>query len=452
MENRLVDQRLACFPTSTILKSYGGQIRLEIADCDLQGLADIYGTPLYIYDSATLDHQITNYFQSLAHFYSAQGGLTYASKPFLCLAIAQWIMHHDAWLDCTGAGEISIASAASIPRSKILVHGVNKSHEDLHAALAYAGTIVVDNLQEISRLVELSVERSRQLPNIWLRFRPGMVVDTHDYTQTGQHDSKFGMEADEIKTAVRICLDTSLPLTGLHFHLGSQFRDPKPLGGAINTLMDLVQSIHLSTGWYPGVICPGGGWGVAYHENDLPQPSIDEYVQFIADHLIGACHDRKLPLPRLQLEPGRSLVARAGVAIYRIGAIKNTPGRRWLLVDGGIADNPRPALYNARYTALPVLEPERPCSGPAWLAGPYCESGDILINDLPLPDMTPGELIAVPASGAYHLSMGSNYNGARRPAVLWLEKGEARLIQRRETLAELHDRDLPLPVRPESSL
>ena len=186
-------------------------------------------------------------------------------------------------------------------------------------------------------------------------------------------------------------------------------------------------------------------WGVPYHEDDLPHPPIADYIAFIAQALAEGCQKNGLPLPRLQLEPGRSLVAQAGVAVYRLGAVKHTSQRRWLLLDGGIADNPRPALYHTRYTALPVQHPLRPPTGPAWLAGPYCQSGDVLIEDLPLPDMQPGELLAVPVSGAYHLALGSNYNGALRPAVLWLDEGGAHLIQRRETAEDLLRRDQPLP-------
>ncbi len=163
-----------------------------------------------------------------------------------------------------------------------------------------------------------------------------------------------------------------------------------------------------------------------------------------AGRSVAGCQRRQINLPRLQLEPGRSLVARAGVAVYRLGAVKHSASRRWLLIDGGMADNPRPALYGARYSALPVISPDRPASTPAWFGGPFCESGDVLIEDLPMPEMQPGELIAVPVSGAYHLSMGSNYNGACKPAVLWLDLGQALLIQERETPQDLLRRDHPL--------
>ena len=330
-----------------------------------------------------------------------------------------------------------------MPRTQLLVHGVNKSAEDLAAAVEYAGVVVVDNLSELQRLAALSAQ-AKQAPAIWLRVRPGVAVDTHAYRQTGQSDSKFGMDPQQTLDAVLYCQAHGLNLTGIHFHQGSHFHDPAPIGPALATVLDLVEEVHGQSGWAPQVLSPGGGWGVAYHEDDLPHPTIEEYVAFVARELAEGCRSRNLPLPRLQLEPGRSIVARAGVAIYRVGAVKCTPNRRWLLLDGGMADNPRPALYGARYSALPVAAPGRPIAGPAWLAGPYCESGDVLIESLPLPEIEEGELIAIPVSGAYHLAMGSNYNGARKPAVLWLREGKAQLILRRETLADLLLRDIEL--------
>lgn len=450
-QDSLLERRLGLFPLSTRVTQGEEPARLTIAGCDLASLADKYGTPLYVFDRLTMDQAAADYRQALARFYPGPSGLTYAAKAFLCLAIAQWAYRNDLWLDCTGAGEIATAVAAGVPRSHILVHGVNKSQADLSAALLHAGVIVLDNLGELDRLIALvhqgtsSASSEKLFPDLWLRLRPGLAVDTHGYTQTGQDDSKFGLSPAEFLHAVQLCSQHQFPLKGLHFHQGSHFHDPSPLAPALETALDLVEEARSQAGWLPEVLSPGGGWGVAYHEQDLPHLSCMDYVQFVAQKLFDSCRRRDLPLPRLQFEPGRSLVARAGVALYRLGNVKHTPHRRWLLLDGGMADNPRVALYQARYSALPVLSPERPASSPAWLAGPYCESGDILIEALPLPELQPGEILAIPASGAYHLSMGSNYNGACKPAVLWLESGQAHLIQRRETLAELYQRDLALP-------
>lgn len=436
------DRRLDLFPLDTIVADTASGPRLQIGSCDLVDLAETYGTPLYLYDQATMDAALDQYRRSLAAHYPAPSRVTYAGKAALMVAIAEWVRSRDLDLDCTGVGEIHIACTAGVARQHLLVHGVNKSSADLEAAVANAGTIVVDNLTELRRIASME---GVQLPDLWLRVRPGLAVDTHAFTQTGQVDSKFGMGADEIDQAVDLCLERGLPLTGLHIHQGSHFHDPSPLGPALATVLDLVASLKQRTGWQPQHLSPGGGWGVAYHEDDLPQPSIDSYVAYIARALIEGCAARGLALPTVHLEPGRSLVARAGVAIYRVGAVKVTPGRQWMLLDGGMTDNIRPALYGARYSALPVHDPMRPWTRPTWLAGPYCESGDLLIEDLLMPDVAEGELIAVPAGGAYQVSMSSNYNGALRPAVVWLAGGEAHLVRRRESLGDLVARDLSLP-------
>ncbi|MFO7634827.1 MAG: diaminopimelate decarboxylase [Caldilinea sp.] len=418
---------------------------LMIGGCRVRMLAEGFGTPLYCFDAATLDAAAGAYRASLARHYPGASTVTYAGKAYLSRAIAQWTQRHDLWLDCTGAGEIGIAVTAGVPRKRILVHGVNKSDQDLDAAVMHAAVIVVDNLAELRRLTH-RLQKTGNGPALWLRVRPGVAVDTHSYRQTGQEDSKFGMSPQEVMEAVRHCLQHGLALKGLHFHQGSHFHDPAPIGPALETVLDLSAELASVTGWQPQALCPGGGWGVAYHEDDLPQPDVDAYVQFVAQAVVEGCRQRGLDLPALHLEPGRSLVARGGVAIYTVGAVKQTASRRWIFIDGGMADNPRPALYGVRYSALPVADPQRPPAGPAWIAGPYCESGDVLIQALPMPDMAADELLAVPVSGAYHLAMQSNYNGARKPAVLWLDRGNVTMIQRRETLADLLARDADLSL------
>ena len=424
-------KRLDLFPITTKIEND----RLTIAGHDLKLLAEENQTPLYIYDRATLDAAVTGYKTALASSYPGAGSITYAGKAFLCLALAQWTRSQNLTVDCTGESEIAITVAAGMPRENILVHGVNKSEADLRSAAQHAGTIVVDNLQELSQLSQYELKNTE----LWLRLLPGMAVSTHHaHTQTGQHDSKFGMTREEIMEAANFCKQHGLPLKGIHFHQGSNFRDPEPLLPAIEIALDLSKEIGFQSEWH---FCPGGGWGVAYHEDELPHPSIESYVRGIAESVLEGCQARGLELPHLHLEPGRSLVARAGVAVYRVGAVKKRVNKTWLLTDGGMADNPRFALYGARYSCLPVSGVGLERSERVSIAGPFCESGDILIEDLPMPKVEAGDLIAIPVAGAYHLSMASNYNGARKPIVLWLEEGKAQVIQRRETTRDLLDRD-----------
>ena len=357
--------RLGLFPDSTKIEND----LLTIAGYDLASLADQYLTSLYIYDRATLDSSVKSYTDALSAHYPAPSHITYAGKAFLCKAIAQWTKEHGLHVDCTGEGEIGIAVAGGVPREHILVHGVNKSVADLKSAETYAGTLVVDNLTELSRITQY-ISRNT---SIWLRLLPGVAVSTHHaHTQTGQHDSKFGMTREEILEAAKFCKEHDLPLKGIHFHQGSNFRDPEPLIPAIDMALDLAKEIGFSGEWH---FCPGGGWAVAYHEDELPNPSIESYVRGIAEAVIEGCQSRGLDLPHLHLEPGRSLIARAGVAIYRVGAVKRRGEKVWLLIDGGMADNPRFAMYGARYSCLTVSGVGRERSERVSIAGPFCEFG-----------------------------------------------------------------------------
>jgi len=427
--------RFKLFPLSAKIKNDF----LTIAGQDLAKLAEEHGTPLYLYDRATLDASVEDYKKALASHYPAPASVTYAGKAFLCTAIAQWTQTHGLHVDCTGEGEIAITVAGDVPREHILMHGVNKSINDLKSALQHAGAIVVDNLTELHRITTLFPTPDSQFPNIWLRLLPGLAVETHHaHTQTGQNDSKFGMTREEILEASILCKNNNLPIKGIHFHQGSNFRDASPLKAAIELGLDLAKEIGFEEEWH---FCPGGGWGVAYHEDELPQPDTNEYVRVIANSVIEGCKTRGLIFPHLHLEPGRSLAARAGVAVYKVGAIKRRGNKVWILIDGGMTDNPRHAMYGARYSCLTVAGPGRERCEVVSIAGPYCESGDVIIEDLPMPKIEVGELIAIPASGAYHLSMASNYNGSRRPTALWLEDGKVKLIVRRETTADLLRRD-----------
>ena len=404
--------------------------QLAIAGMPLTALAESFGTPLYVFDAATLDAAAAAYRHALATHYPGAAGITYAGKAFLCKAIARWTQRHEIWLDCTGVGEIGIAVAAGTPRRSLLVHGVKRAPRNLAAAVAHAGVIVVDNLTELERLTGLLAGQTER-PELWLRMRPGLAVDTHAYRQTGQSDSKFGLDGTEIAQGVAWCQAHNLPLTGLHFHQGSHFHDPAPIGPAVAMVLELAASLRAECGWTPAALSPGGGWGVPYHEDDLPHPAIEDYVKFTAEAIVRGCEERNLPLPRLQLEPGRSLLAQAGwrsIGSARSNTAQPGVGCFWTAGWPTIQD-----LRSTAHATQPCRcnDPLRPAMGPAWLAGPYCESGDILIEALPLPELV-GRRIAcracewrLPVGHAEQLQSGSRtgrdlagtWSGHRDPAA-----------------------------------
>jgi diaminopimelate decarboxylase len=419
---------------------------LVLGGCSLAELALRYGTPLYIYDAATLDGAAASYQAALAGAYPGASEVAYAAKAWLNTATARWAAGRGLGLDVVSAGELAIALHGGFPAERIHFHGNNKRRDELAAALAAGvGRIVIDHAGELALLNELALARGIRQP-IWLRVNPDVDVDTHGHTRTGHAASKFGLAlADGTAEAVarQALAAPGVALLGLHCHVGSQFREAAPLTLAVQRLLELAARLHTTTGWQPAELSPGGGWAVPYVPHQaMGLPAIEDYVGQVAAAVVEGCQQRHLPLPRLVLEPGRSLVARAGVALYSVGAVKQAGDVIYAFVDGGLADNPRPALYDARYIALLAnrLSDEAPRC--VHVAGPYCETGDVLIHDIDLPPLRPGDLLAVPASGAYQLSMASNYNAALRPAVIWVEHGQARLIQRRETAADLLLRDV----------
>lgn len=431
---------LELLPISAARAAGGG---LTLAGCSLVDLAGRYGTPLYLYDAATLDAAVAAYRSALAASYAGDWQVAYAAKAWLCTATARWAAAAGLGLDVVSAGELAIALHGGFPAQRIHFHGNNKRPAELAAALAAGvGRIVVDHGGELDLLNAQALERGLRQP-IWLRINPDVDTDTHDYTRTGHAASKFGLADSAAEAVARLAL--ALPgveLVGLHCHVGSQLRDAAPLVRAVQRLLDLAARLRDASGWRLAELSPGGGWAVPYIVDQAADLSpVGEYVSQVTAAVIAGCRQRDLPLPRLVLEPGRSLVARAGLALYTVGAVKQAGDVTYAFVDGGLADNPRPALYGARYTALLASRLGDESPQRVHVAGPYCETGDVLIYDIDLPPLRPGDLLAVPASGAYQLSMASNYNAALRPAVLWVENDQAQLVQRRETAADLLARD-----------
>ena len=419
---------------------------LYLGGLDTVALAAEFGTPLYVYDEATLRTNCRTYRDALAAHYPAPAEAAYAAKAFLCTAMAQLAAEEELGLDVVSGGELHVALRAGFPAARIHLHGNNKSPAELAFALdTRVGRIVVDNLYELETLAQLAAERD-VVAAIWLRLSPDVDAHTHAYRKTGLLDSKFGFSpatGDATRAVWQALSSPHLTLTGLHAHIGSQIFEDAPFVQTVEVLLDFATEMQ-SCGFELRELSPGGGLGVRYVESDAATP-IERYVQAVSGAVVKGCRARGLPLPRLVLEPGRSIVGPAGVALYTVGARKEIPGvRTYVSVDGGMADNPRPALYGARYTAIVANKADLPPSETVTVAGKFCESGDVLIRDLPLPGTGPGDLLAVPVSGAYNLAMSSNYNQAPRPAAVLVCDGQARLILRRETYDDLTRRDQPL--------
>lgn len=444
--NRMIMERLELFPQGTRVD---GQGQLWLGGNLASALAEEFGTPLYVYDEKTLRTGCREYRHSLARHYPGGSRVAYASKAYLNLALAQLFAQEDLDLDVVSGGELYIARQAGFPAEQIHFHGNNKTPDELTSALGEGvGRVVVDNPSELSLLEELAAER-RMRVQIWLRLSPGVDVDTHAYRKTGLVDSKFGLlwESGIAERAlVQALASPHLDLTGLHAHIGSQILDTEPIAATIARLLDFAAAMRSAHDFQLRELSPGGGWGVRHHEAD-PKAPRDRYVSAVCQAVVEGCRRRGLPLPALTIEPGRSIVSPAAVALYRAGARKEIPGMRtYISVDGGMADNIRPALYGARYTALAANRATQPEEERVTIAGKFCESGDVLIQDVAVPGLVRGDLLAVPVVGAYCLPLANNYNLSTRPAVVLVKEGRARLIQRRETLADLMNRDLPLPT------
>ncbi len=407
-----------------------GQGAIEIAGHNLRELADGWGTPLYLFDGATFNNQVDK-LRVAMKVYPGESEITYAGKAYLSLSMARKLVESNLGIDVVSLGELILSRKAGFGPECVHLHGNNKSEEELTYALEWGvHSIVVDSLEELEFLEGLA-ERLDKTGRIWLRITPGVEIDIHPYVQTGNKASKFGLpvEDGQAAEAIRRAMRSSrLELTGLHIHLGSQIHQGEPFFEAIATLAQLAEQ----EGFVPRELSPGGGWGVPYAPGD-PDEDVSHWLEAVSLSLQKEFGRRGWELPRLVLEPGRWLVARAGVALYKVGVVKTAgDGTCFVAVDGGMADNPRPALYQARYTAL---LPERPEAEPAITAsvvGKFCESGDELIEQVSLPEVHRGDLLMIPVAGAYQLSMSSNYNMAPRPAVLWLEQGRVEVLQKRE--------------------
>ncbi|HEY9077513.1 MAG TPA: diaminopimelate decarboxylase [Anaerolineaceae bacterium] len=409
--------------------------RLRVADIDLGDLAHKYGTPLYIYDSSTVVQHANLLKNALARFYPGSSEVTYAAKAYFSLGIAKKLAQLGLGVDVVSRGELKIALMAGFPPDRIHLHGNNKSEEEILLGLRQGiHAIVADSLEELVLINRLADSEGKIAP-VWVRITPGVKAGGHAYLQTAHHASKFGVSIldGQAQQALEIVRSSRyLNLLGLHMHLGSQIFDPQNYSEALEVIFTLADQAPSPL----QEISPGGGWGVPYIPGD-PETNPEDWVATVAGTVVSLCDQRGWRLPKLVLEPGRFLVARAGMALYTVGATKVTgEGIHIVSLDGGIADNPRPALYQARYTATLVERLDSAPLKPTALVGKFCESGDQLIPQIEFPAVNRGDLVAIPVAGAYQLSMASNYNLAERPAVLWLEDGKEELLQPRESAEE----------------
>ena len=422
-----------------------GEDRLMVGGCRLSDLARIYGTPLYVLDEASLRAACRAYRQALDTVYPGPSLALYASKAHSSLAITALVASEGLGLDAVSAGELLTALQGGMPAERIVLHGNNKSREELELAVTRGITVVVDNWHDLELLAQVAPGAGRPV-RLMLRFTPGIECHTHEYIRTGHLDSKFGFDPDQLESVLRHVADCPWALLdGLHAHIGSQIFELEPHRDLAGVMADAL-ALARSLGHPCRDLNVGGGLGIRYIATDDP-PSIQDWVRTVATAVAEACTTRGLELPRLLCEPGRSLVAPAGVTLYAIGSRKAIPDlRTYISVDGGMSDNPRPITYQSQYTALLADRPLAPVEEAVTVAGKHCESGDVLLRDVSLPAAHAGEVLAVFATGAYNASMSSNYNRIPRPAAVLVHDGIADLVQRREQPEDLLRFDV-LPVR-----
>jgi diaminopimelate decarboxylase len=411
---------------------------MAIGGCDLGELAVRFGTPLYVYDEATLRGRLVEYRDTLRSAYPGESLVLYSGKAFLSMEIARLVADEGAGLDLVSGGELYLAQKAGFPMERVFFPGNNKSREEVEMAASMGiGALVVDSPHEIDLLAQLPQDARVRAT---LRVSPGIQPNTHSFISTGQLDSKFGfpLETGQALEALRRLLEVPVAeVQGVHAHIGSQIFDLASYAAAAERVLDFLVTARDQLGFTARQLSMGGGLGIAYtRADDPPRPS--DFAHVVADAVNEGASQRGLELPRLLVEPGRSIAGPAGVALYTVGATKDIPGvRTYVAVDGGMGDNIRPKLYGALYEVFKVAAPDAPADRTVTIAGRYCESTDILVKDARVPELQPGDVIAMPAAGAYQLAMASNYNYNRRPAVIMVRDSEARLIRRRETYDDL---------------
>ncbi|MCI1273952.1 MAG: diaminopimelate decarboxylase [Clostridiaceae bacterium] len=415
---------------------------LEIGGCDAVELAETYGTPLYVIDESTLRSMCRDFKKAFKDY--PHVNMMYASKALCTSAIAKIVDSEGFGFDTVSGGEIYTCYKSGIDMEKVLFNGNNKGYEELKLALDLGvGRFSVDNFFEMSLLNEIAKSENK-IADILLRITPGIECHTHEYIQTGHLDSKFGFDLTQIDEAVELIQNEyhNLNLHGLHAHIGSQICETQVFVDEIDILIEEIARLDKKFNIKMGEINIGGGLAVKYTEQDVP-PSVFDIAQIIVTSLEKSVKKYNVELPVLFLEPGRSVISTSGVTLYTVGSSKQVPnGKKYVAVDGGMADNPRPSLYEAEYVAEVANKKETTDTEIITLAGKYCESGDILIKDIKLPKLDEGDIICVYNTGAYNYSMASNYNRREKPCMVLVNSSQSDIIIKRETLDDLISKDV----------
>ncbi|WP_144933370.1 diaminopimelate decarboxylase [Paenibacillus sp. 32O-W] len=422
--------------------------QLEIGGCNTVDLAARFGTPLYVMDEALIRQRCREYINAFR-----ESGLNfqvaYASKAFCVMAMCRIAEEEGMSLDVVSEGELYTALQAGFPAERIHFHGNNKTPAEIEMAIdANIGCFVVDNFIELQMLNAIAAEKKRKV-NILLRITPGVEAHTHEYISTGQTDSKFGFDlgnGSAYRAVEEAVAQPNLELLGIHSHIGSQIFEVDGFKLAVEKMIGFATEVRSGLNVTFRVVNLGGGFGIRYTEEDTPLP-LRDYVKAITDGIVTYFSSHNYPLPEIWIEPGRSIVGDAGTTLYTVGTVKEIPGvRKYVAVDGGMTDNPRPALYDSKYEAMLANRGKDANAETVSIAGKCCESGDMLIWDLELPKVQSGDILAVSCTGAYNYAMASNYNRIRRPAVVFVKDGQADLVVKRESLDDLTDLDV-IPER-----
>jgi diaminopimelate decarboxylase len=412
---------LELFPDSARVE--GGEVML--GGVRASKLTERFGTPLYVYCEDTIRARAREIRAAVP-----EATIFYGSKAFPNVAVIRVLAEEGLGADVASLGELALARAAGLDGEHLVVHGNAKANEELSAAAEAGATVVLDAEDEVERAAAAGVRC------VLVRVTLGVEADTHEAVRTGHHGSKFGLSPEAALATVASALDAGLEVDGVHVHVGSQLWDTASHAETIELLASFAGRCRDELGWTPSLVNAGGGFPVR-HVLDEPRVQLGSLARTVADAVEAAWARAGIEAPRIALEPGRALVGRAGVALYRVRSVKRLEDVTWVAVDGGMSDNPRPQLYDARYTALSATRAEEAATETVSLAGLHCESGDVLVDDVALPAPRRGDLLAIPAAGAYTLAMSSNYNATPRPAAVLVRDGEGELIRRRETVDDL---------------